>query len=105
MKREKLINEYGCIDYHYFPISEQYPTGLLLFMGSYVSTVHRRKGKFTELVNTLFSMFPVNTKIQVALQNKNLVPMFKRMGFVEVDCIEYWGACSNAIKLERNEKQ
>ena len=91
--------EFGFINYNYI-VNEKYPHGLLLFMGSYIYKEFRQQGKFKEMVNELFSQMPKGTEIQVAIANKNLVPMFKKMGFEEIKNVEYWGNPSNTINLK-----
>lgn len=98
--RKTFQTEWGIIDYFYSDPCKKYPTGLLLFLGSIIYKEYRGNGKFKEMVKNLFQMFPEKTLIQVALANKKLVPMFKRIGFKETDKIEYWGIAYNTVNLE-----
>jgi hypothetical protein len=91
--------EFGFIHFDYI-MNEKYPNGLLLFMGSYVDKKYRRQGKFKEMVLGLFIQMPKGTEIQIALSNWDLVMMFKKLGFWEVDSIEYWGKPKNTITLQ-----
>lgn len=100
IKRLKLETEFGFIMYNYQKPCEEYPNGLLLFMGSYTNVKYRGEGKFKEMVKKLFSKFPENTLVQVPLSNKVLVPMFERLKFISVDRIEYWGECNNAVRMQ-----
>ncbi|MDD5648838.1 MAG: hypothetical protein PHF86_00210 [Candidatus Nanoarchaeia archaeon] len=98
--RKTFETEWGRIDYSYSIPDKNYPTGLLLFLGSVIYKKYRRKGRFKEMVKNLFQIFPQETLIQVALANKKLVPMFERIGFKKVTKIEYWVAASNTVNLE-----
>jgi ribosomal protein S18 acetylase RimI-like enzyme len=98
MEIKILETDFGAINYDYI-ISEKYPRGLLLFMGSYVKKEFRGQGKFKEMLKILFSKFPENTLIQVPLSNKKLVSLFDRLGFKKVKSIEYWGEI-NVIEME-----
>ena len=91
--------EFGFIDFDVI-VNENYPDGLLLFMGSYIEKKYRGQGKFKQMVLDLFSQMPRGTRVQVALANHKLVNMFKKLGFKEVDSIEYWGKPDNTITLE-----
>ena len=95
-----LETEYGSINYSYSLPNENYPTGLLLFMGSYVKKEFRGCGRFKDMVKTLFLSHPEKTLIQVALANKNLVKLFERIGFKRVKWVEHWGLASNTTKLD-----
>jgi hypothetical protein len=100
MERKILQNEFGFINYSYIEPNVKHSTGLLLFMGSYINKKFRGQGKFKELVKNLFNKFSDNTKVQVPLSNKSLVPFFKRLEFYNVESIEYWNNPSNAVILE-----
>ena len=91
---------FGIIEYCYFEKEENYPNGLFIFMGSYIFKEHRGTGHFKEMLKYLLTQFPDNTIIQVPVENKFLLPMFKRLGFEEVDRIEYWGKLSNTKMMQ-----
>ena len=97
---KKLSTKYGEIDYCYFENAESYPSGLLVFMGSYVFKEHRRQGRYKEMVQTMMEIFPQGTTVQVPVENKILVPMFERMGFEKVVSIEYWGQPTNCKLMQ-----
>jgi hypothetical protein len=99
INRKTLETKWGIIDYSYSVPDENYPTGLLLFLGSIIHKKYRRDGKFKEMVSDLFKMMPIGTLIQVALANKKLVPMFERIGFKKIYKIEYWVTASNTLNL------
>lgn len=96
---EEYRTEFGFINFD-FIVNEKYPNGLLLFMGSYIYKEFRNQGKFKEMVLNLFFNFPRETEVQVPLLDKKLVPMFEKMGFIKVKELEYWGECSNSIKMK-----
>jgi hypothetical protein len=91
--------DYGYIDYCTI-YSATYSQDVLVFMGSYIFKEHRRKGMFKQMVLDLFSKFKSGTIVQVPVKNKFISNMFKKMGFYEVERIEYWQKLSNAILLE-----
>ena len=67
-------------------------------MGGYVDNDERKKGKYTEMLFSLFYMFPIGTTVQVAIAHKGLIPLFKRLGFEKVKQIEYWGEAENTMQ-------
>jgi len=91
---------FGEIDYCYFEKEEMYPDGLLVFMGSYIYMPYRGQGHYKEMVRTLLNMFPEGTVFQAPVENKILVPMFKRMGEQIVEKIEYWGNPQNCKVMQ-----
>lgn len=93
----RLETSYGYIDYHY-EISEKYPNGLLLDLGAIIYKIYRNQGKLKELLKILFSSVPEGTVVQMAVVNRNILPMFKRIGFKKVKEIEYWGEISHAME-------
>lgn len=110
IKRERLEREWGFIDYHY-SINEEYPNGILVFMGSFVYQEHRGKHLFSGMVKDLFEMFPEGTEVQVPVSNKKLNGFFESLGFKKTDKIEYWGSPQNStlykgkIKWQKNSIQ
>lgn len=101
IERKQLLKEYGFIDYHY-SVNEDYPNGLLLFLGSYIKKQYRGNGLFKQMVYELINHFPKGTEIQVALSNMNLVHFFKEeLKFNLTDKIEYWGKPENAVTLKK----
>jgi hypothetical protein len=100
MEKLEITSDAGFIQYSYFKPDKSYPQGLILFLGSYINTEFRGKGKFKELVAKLFKKYPIGTEVQVALSNKNLVSMFERMNFKKVVWIEFWGETTNTVKMD-----
>jgi hypothetical protein len=90
--------EFGFINFTII-LDEKYPSGLLLFMGSYIYKEHRRKGKFKEMVNELFSQFK-GAEVQVTLSNKHLISFFESLGFEKTGSIEYWRKPKNSTNLK-----
>lgn len=90
---------FGSIDYCYFPKLDDYPNGLLVFMGSYIEKKYRGQGHYKEMVKTLLTMFPENTVVHVPIENKRILNMFLRMNFKQVDKIEIWGSPANCKVL------
>jgi len=95
----RYLSEHGFIDFDVI-LNNNYPNGLLIFKGSYVDKEFRNSGKFKEMVKDLFSRQPEQTKVHLATLNKNIYKMFLRLGFKEVDFVEYWNNTTNTIKLE-----
>jgi len=91
---------FGVIEYFYFEKEENYTNGLFIFMGSYVYKQYRGNGHFKKMLKHLLNDFPNGTTIQVPVENKNLVSMFRRLGLKKVERIEYWETLSNAITME-----
>lgn len=91
--------KYGNIDYIYTK-NNIYPNGLLILNGSIVFKEYRGTGKFKLMLKELLSKFSEGTIIQAASITKKLAGMFKRIGFEEVDKIEYWGAPANCTLLQ-----
>ena len=91
---EEYKTEFGFINYD-FIVNNNYK----LLHNFYIYKEFRGKGKFKEMVLDLFSNFPRETEVQIPL-NKKLVPMFEKMGFKKVKELEYWGECSNSIKMK-----
>ena len=96
----KYESEYGDIDYGYLKKSVEYPNGLIVLHGSIVHKKWRGQGKFKEMLKMLFNEYPEETVVQAATISKKLTSMFKRIGFKEVDKIEYWGAPANCTTLQ-----
>jgi len=90
---------YGNIDYIYSKTSK-YSSGLLILNGSIVYRKYRGTGKFKEMLRLLLSEFPKGTVIQAAVITKKLTLMFKRIGFKEVNKIEYWGSPANCTLIQ-----
>jgi hypothetical protein len=86
---------FGSIDYCYFPKLDDYPNGLLVFMGSYIEKKYRGEGHYKEMVRALLSNFPENTIVHIPIENKHIMNMFLRMNFKIVDKIEFWGKPAN----------
>lgn len=101
-KREKYSCLFGEIQYCYFPPTVgDYPfQGLLIFMGSMVYKEYRGQGHFKEMVKYLLNEFPEGIKVQAPVSNKILIPMFERLGFKEVERIEYWEKLANSVMME-----
>ena len=93
MVKQSLKTQFGNIDYHY-------SDGLLIFLGSFIEKEYRGQGKWKEMVDTLFKMFPKGTKVQVPVTKKFLVDFFESKGFKKVEKIEYWGNPINTINFE-----
>lgn len=93
----RLETLYGYIDYHY-EVSPDHPEGLLVDLGAYVYKEYRGQGKLKEMLKILFLSIPEGTTVQMAVINKILVSMFKRLGFKRVKSIEYWGEINSAVE-------
>jgi hypothetical protein len=52
------------------------------------------------MLKELLSSFSKETVLQAASITKKLAGMFKRIGFKEVDEIEYWGTPANCTLLQ-----
>ena len=99
-ERKTFKKVYGFIDYHY-SINEEYPHGILIFLGSYIKKEFREKGLFKPLVSELFNMFPKGTEVHLAVCNLHLINFFKSFGFKETnEPVEFWGICENTINLK-----
>jgi hypothetical protein len=48
----------------------------------------------------LFYKMPKGTEVQVALSNKNLIPMFEKMVFERIKNVEYWENFSNTTNFK-----
>jgi hypothetical protein len=94
MKKKRLNKEFGFIDYIH-TTNEKYPNGLFIFMGSYINSTERGKGRFKEMIKELFTTLPDNTEIQLASVNNNINKLFTRLEFEKVNYIEYWGNTKN----------
>jgi hypothetical protein len=97
---ETYTSLFGSIDYCYFSSDLKYPEGLLLFLGSYISKEYRGQGHYKEMVKALLNSFPENTVVQIPIENKILLPLFCRMGFVIVKEIEFWGCPQNCKVMQ-----
>jgi hypothetical protein len=95
--KSKLETPYGYIEYHY-EVSPEYPDGLLVDLGGYVYKEYRGQGKLKEMLKTLFTSVLEGTIAQMAVANKHLIHMFKRLGFKPVRRLEYWGEVSHAMQ-------
>jgi len=91
--------EFGTIDYCYFPALDDYPKGLLVFMGSYIEKKYRGAGHYRDMVRTLLMSFPEETIVHIPIENKHILNMYLRMDFKIVEKIEFWGSPSNAKLL------
>ena len=99
MKKEIFESKFGFIEYTY-EITDKYPNGLFIFMGSYIKKEFRNKGYFKIMIKELFSNFKIGTTIQLATINKNLEKFFLRLNFNIVDYIEYWNNTTNTVKMQ-----
>jgi hypothetical protein len=99
----KLETPYGYIEYHY-EVSPEHPEGILVDLGGYVYKEYRGQGKLKEMLRTLFSSVPEGTTAQMAVANRHLIPMFKRLGFKPVQRLEYWGEVSHAMQATITKK-
>lgn len=86
---------FGSIDYCYFQKLDDYPDGLLVFMGSFIEMKYRGEGHYKEMVRTLLASFPENTVVHIPIENKNILKMYLRMNFEIVNKIEFWGSPAN----------
>jgi len=99
LQKSRFETIYGYIDHGYL-VSKTYPEGLLVFMGSYIYKEFRGEGKFKDMVKELFKKYSYGTIVQVPVENKHLLQMFKRLGFEKVKKIEYWGELGNSILMQ-----
>jgi len=93
----KIESIYGWIDY-YYELSDDYPKGVLVDLGGFVYKQYRGKGKLKIMLKKLFSSVPPGTTVQMAVSNRHLMSMFKRLGFKKVKRIAYWGENSHAME-------
>ena len=96
-EKGKVQSEYGWLDY-YYAVTDEYPNGVVVDLGGFIYKEYRGKGKMKELLKDLLSDLPLGTTVQMAVQNRKLIPMFKRLGFKKVKRIEYWGENSHAME-------
>jgi hypothetical protein len=99
LSRHMLETQYGNLDYFYGK-TEKFPQGVLVLNGSIIYREYRGKGKFKEMLKDFLGKFPEETVVQGAVITKKLTGMFKRLGFTEVDSIEYWGAPANCTLIQ-----
>jgi hypothetical protein len=92
-ERQIYSTDFGFIDY-------SYENNLLILHGAFVDKEFRNHGIFKEMLKGLFYSFPEGTKVQTAVKNKNLIPMFEKLRFKRVKKIEYWGSPSNCVLFE-----
>jgi len=93
----KIETKYGWLDY-YYEISDEYPNGVVVDLGGYIYKKYRKAGKFKQLFKKLLLSVPLGTTVQVAVANRKLLPMFKRLNFKKVSKIAYWGNVSHAME-------
>ena len=86
---------FGSIDYCYFPKLDDYPNGLLVFMGSLIYMKYRGLGHYKEMVKALLLGFPEGTVVHIPIENRRILNMYLRMNFEVVDKIEFWGSPVN----------
>jgi GNAT superfamily N-acetyltransferase len=96
-KKDKIETEYGWIDY-YYEVSDEYPNGVVVDLGGYVHKEYRGQGKLKEMLKELLSSVPEGTTVHMAVANRKLLPMFRRLGFKQVKRIAYWGEVSHAME-------
>ena len=96
-EKGKVQSEYGWLDY-YYAVTDEYPNGVVVDLGGFIYKEYRGKGKMKELLKDLLSDLPLGTTVQMAVQNRKLIPMFKRLGFKKVKRIVYWGENSHAME-------
>lgn len=97
---QRYSTDFGFIDYCYIVDDEKYPEGLLIFMGSLIYREFRHQGHFNKMIRYLLNQLPEGTLMQAPVSNKRLLGLFKSIGFVKVDRIEYWEKVSNATMME-----
>jgi len=96
-KKGKIESKYGWLDY-YYEVSDEYPNGVVVDLGGYVHKEYRGQGKLKDMLKKLLKSVPLGTTVQMAVSNRNLIPMFKRLGFKKVKRIIYWGENSHAME-------
>jgi len=96
-KKGKIESKYGWLDY-YYEVSDDYPNGVVVDLGGFVYMKYRGQGKLKEMLKELLSSVPLGTTVQMAVQNRKLISMFKRLGFKKVKHIIYWGENSHAME-------
>ena len=98
---EKIKNtiktDFGWVNY-YYEISNEYPDGVVTGAGSFIHKEYRGQGKFKEMLKELLSKVPTGTIVQIPVGNRKLIPLFKRLGFIKVKRIAYWGQIANAYE-------
>lgn len=93
----KIESKYGWLDY-YYEVSDEYPNGVVVDLGGFVHKEYRGQGKMKDMLRELLKSVPLGTTVQMAVQNRKLIPMFKRLGFKKVKRIIYWGENSHAME-------
>jgi ribosomal protein S18 acetylase RimI-like enzyme len=54
------------------------------------------------MIEEFLSKFPSGTNVHLALSNKNIIGLFKDLGFIETEeLLEFWGKPSNALNLKK----
>lgn len=96
-KKGKIESKYGWLDY-YYEVSDEHPNGVVVDLGGFVYMEYRGQGKMKDMLKELLSSVPLGTTVQMAVQNRKLIPMFKRLGFKKVKRIVYWGDNSHAME-------
>ena len=96
-KKGKIESKYGWLEY-YYEVSDEYPNGVVVDLGGYVHKEYRGQGKLKIMLKQLLSSVPEGTTVQMAVSNRHLTPMFKRLGFKTVKRIVYWGEVSHAME-------
>lgn len=96
-KKGKIENEFGHLGY-YYEVSNEYPNGVIVDLGGFVYKEYRGQGKLKDMLKELLASVPNGTIVQMAVSNKKLLPMFRRLGFKPVKRIAYWGEVSHAME-------
>ncbi len=96
----QITTKFGYINYRYYDNCDEYPNGLIVDLGAYVYKKYRKQGKLKEILKILFLRYPEGTKVQMAVKNKKLISMFKRMNFDIVKSIEYWGELQGTTLMQ-----
>ena len=103
MNVSRLETPYGFLDYQYL-INTEHPDGLLILMGGYINKEERGRGRYTEMLLSLFKLFPIGTIVQATIAHKGLIPLFRRLGFAKVEKITViftsFEMLNNDFKLE-----
>jgi len=74
-----------------------YDDDVVVFMGSYVDQNYRGQGIYTKMLYKLLSKLE-GKKVYVPISNPNIINLFKRLGFEEVDGpIRYWGVLDKNV--------
>jgi len=78
--------------------NKEYDNGLLVDAGAYTSDKYRGNKFLNLCLCHLLLSLPENCVAQFSVTNENLFDLFYRLGFKDVDVIDYWNKTDNNIE-------